>query len=365
MKAGATTVFRLERENSWIAHTPTDNYFLVDERAKEVIEFLERSSSTEQAWENYQSRALVAPRVTESRFHDIRHLITRGSPKKITAVTGLSARRIIFSKSNTIQLSAAISILSPRQSLLPVSLSFVVMALLALQHGFSRPVAGGLMQTVSTVILVACSLFVHELGHASALARAGGRPGAITFGLRFYVYPCLATDVSNAWMLAKRERMLVNLGGVYFQSIFSILLYVASYLAPSYVATTIADAACICAALCLFQLVPFPHSDGHWVAKDLGAHHLNSESRAGKLLTLGTWLSFVWIVQVAVTAIYNFILRLLQFLDSGNIPPDAMSIRTLYSAMLVASLARSANFVIPSLYRRTAHLYRKFTGAEI
>lgn len=176
MKAGATTVFRLERENSWIAHTPTDNYFLVDERAKEVIEFLERSSSTEQAWENYQSRALVAPRVTESRFHDIRHLITRGSPKKITAVTGLSARRIIFSKSNTIQLSAAISILSPRQSLLPVSLSFVVMALLALQHGFSRPVAGGLMQTVSTVILVACSLFVHELGHASALARAGGAP---------------------------------------------------------------------------------------------------------------------------------------------------------------------------------------------
>ncbi len=358
-------MFRLERENSWIAHTPTDNYFVVDDRAKEVIEFLEHSSSTEQAWDNYQQRALVAPRVAESRFHDICRLITRGSPKKSTGVTRLSARRIIFSKSKTIQLSTAISILSPRQSLLPVSLSLVVMVLLALQHGFSRPVAGSLIQTVSTVALVACSLFVHELGHASALARAGGRPGAITFGLRFYVYPCLATDVSNAWMLAKRERILVNLGGVYFQSIFSILLFGASCLAPSYVAATITDAASICAALCLFQLVPFPHSDGHWVAKDLGTHHLNRESRVGKLLTLGTWLSFVWIVQVAVTAVYNFILRLLQFLENGNIPPDAMSLRSLYSAMLVVSLARSANFVISSLCRKTAHLYRKFIGADI
>lgn len=60
---------------------------------------------------------------------------------------------------------------------------------------------------------------LHELGHASALMHFGEKPGRI--GFAFYVVSfILFSDVTNAWKLARKERLVVDYGGIYFQCLF-------------------------------------------------------------------------------------------------------------------------------------------------
>ncbi|MBK6899630.1 MAG: hypothetical protein IPH09_10290 [bacterium] len=62
----------------------------------------------------------------------------------------------------------------------------------------------------ATVVLAAV---VHELGHAAALHRGGGRAGAIGAGLQ-WVVPVLWCDVTEAALLARSDRLRVDVAGV-------------------------------------------------------------------------------------------------------------------------------------------------------
>ncbi len=121
--------------------------------------------------------------------------------------------------------------------------------------------------------LFVLSLLCHELGHASACARFGARPGGI--GCTFYwFHPAFYSDVTAAWKLPRAQRVVVDLGGIYFQ-----LLFAATCAGVQGVVDAPALSTAISMILfsCAVSLNPFFRFDGYWVLSDaLGVTRLGS-----------------------------------------------------------------------------------------
>jgi putative peptide zinc metalloprotease protein len=115
------------------------------------------------------------------------------------------------------------------------------------------------------VLVVYAGALFHELGHAGACAFGGATPGAIGGG--FYVlFPALYTDVGDSYRLSRTGRVRTDLGGVYFNALLAVALFL-GYLLTGFLPLVVAAAAMN--VLIAHQLLPFMRFDGYWVASDL------------------------------------------------------------------------------------------------
>ncbi|MFC4233369.1 site-2 protease family protein [Parasediminibacterium paludis] len=119
------------------------------------------------------------------------------------------------------------------------------------------------------IMLYGCFLgiiLVHELGHATAAYRFGIEPQEIGLGL-YFIFPVFYTNVTGIWALPVRERIVVNLAGIYFQLIANLPLLLLFY-------------TCSCNPICfvlitantiglLSALNPFLRYDGYWLFSDI------------------------------------------------------------------------------------------------
>lgn len=88
----------------------------------------------------------------------------------------------------------------------------------AAHEAFERP---GLL--LLTFVLTLLSAGFHEFGHAAAASRAGATPGKMGAGL-YLVWPAFYTDVTDSYRLARRGRLLTDLGGLYFNAIVAVVM---------------------------------------------------------------------------------------------------------------------------------------------
>jgi putative peptide zinc metalloprotease protein len=130
--------------------------------------------------------------------------------------------------------------------------------------------------TFSTVMLLSLlGAFIHELGHASALVSNGCKQTEIGFGMYIY-YPVLYTDVSEAWKLPRQQRALIDIGGVYFQSVFQLLLLGLYFTNGS---TTLLYFFLFNDFIMFRTMNPFLRMDGYWLVADLfGIFNLRQQS---------------------------------------------------------------------------------------
>jgi putative peptide zinc metalloprotease protein len=118
------------------------------------------------------------------------------------------------------------------------------------------------------------SLIMHEFGHASACARYGAEPSDIGFTL-YLIWPAFYSDVSAAWKLKRWERVVVDIGGVFFQLVIAAV-YVIIYTLTSWIPLKLS--LLMIAASCLFTLNPVFKFDGYWVVADtLGVTNLSQQ----------------------------------------------------------------------------------------
>ena len=118
---------------------------------------------------------------------------------------------------------------------------------------------GGLL-----LFFVFSSLF-HEFGHAFACRHFGIKHGSIGFGL-YINFPVFYTDVSNIWKLPRGQRCIVNLAGVYFQTILLIPFLVGfMYTYNDFLKYIIY----MMNMNFLITLNPFFKFDGYWLMTDL------------------------------------------------------------------------------------------------
>jgi len=114
-------------------------------------------------------------------------------------------------------------------------------------------------------IVMASSVTFHELGHATAASYFGAKHGGIGGG--FYLFtPVYYADVTDIWRLTKRQRIVVNIAGMYFELIFCSVLALVAFIAGNSILLLISITVCI---YTLFNLNPFLRSDGYWVLSDL------------------------------------------------------------------------------------------------
>lgn len=130
--------------------------------------------------------------------------------------------------------------------------------------------------TVAVVMLLSLlGAFIHETGHASALVSYGCKQTEIGFGIYFY-FPVLYTDVSEAWKLSRQQRAMIDMAGVYFQSVFQLLLLGVFFINGSPVPIYFF----LFTDLIMFRTMnPFLRMDGYWLVADLfGIFNLRQQS---------------------------------------------------------------------------------------
>jgi putative peptide zinc metalloprotease protein len=124
-------------------------------------------------------------------------------------------------------------------------------------HGLG-PALSQLLNDPVDLLLVAglsvVSALFHECGHAAGCRYGGARPGRIGAGL-YLVWPSFFTNVTDSYRLSRAGRLRTDLGGLYFNMIFMLVL------AACFIAVTHLEM--------LEQLLPFVRFDGYFILSDL------------------------------------------------------------------------------------------------
>jgi putative peptide zinc metalloprotease protein len=115
------------------------------------------------------------------------------------------------------------------------------------------------------VSLTVISAAFHECGHAAACRYGGAKPGRIGVGI-YLVWPSFFTNVTDSYRLSRCGRLRTDLGGLYFNLIFILIL------AGLYTATSSQILLLVIAVThleMLEQLLPFVRFDGYFILSDL------------------------------------------------------------------------------------------------
>jgi putative peptide zinc metalloprotease protein len=108
-------------------------------------------------------------------------------------------------------------------------------------------------------------LLLHEFGHAAACFRAGEKPGHIGLGV-YLLFPVFYTDVSRAWALSRKDRLAVDIAGLYMSLALAFVASMMFFLHGGNAWVLLATAYSITVIACLN---PFIKMDGYWFLSDL------------------------------------------------------------------------------------------------
>jgi len=118
-----------------------------------------------------------------------------------------------------------------------------------------------------TIPILVLSFIFHEIGHSTASLVGGCKPGRIGFGI-YWIYPVLFSDVTKAWLLKPNKRILVDIGGIYFQSILTATIGIMIPFAGS----TVEPSLLACVAYNMIAIFisanPALRYDGYWLIAD-------------------------------------------------------------------------------------------------
>lgn len=135
-------------------------------------------------------------------------------------------------------------------------------------HGVGQSLRDLIYQPLIVLMIYGLLIFSigwHEIGHATACRYGGARPGRVGFGI-YVVWPAFFTDVTDALKLGKGGRVRTDLGGIYFNAIFSLMVggvYALTGFEPILVLILMQH------LLALYNLMPFLRLDGYHAVSDI------------------------------------------------------------------------------------------------
>ena len=262
-----------------IVETPDARKFKLSGTAHRLIEQLNEGTSIEDLCAQFPDmtgedlRKFVLTNYGDLLVDSSGNSFASQPPRPQTAAkSGLLAAWTILPGAMTSAVSSRLSLLlAPSTAVVSFVCILIGHIFIYFHHGLAP---ARLVGAHVSVILALCALsvLVHELGHASALSRYGGTPSGIGFGL-FILLPVFYADVSQAWKLRRWQRIVVDIGGIYFQQLFFALTALLAVLWNS------ASMRAVCIAIDVMTLValnPAFRFDGYWLVADwLGLTHLH------------------------------------------------------------------------------------------
>jgi putative peptide zinc metalloprotease protein len=152
---------------------------------------------------------------------------TEPEVKKSNPLLGLRFRYVVSDPEKTRRITAPFAALFAPVVVAVVGIAFAIAAgwvlfekglAAAVHQAFDKP---GLILLVFALTVLSAGF--HEFGHAAACRYGGATPGAMGAGL-YLVWPAFYTDVNNSYSLGRAGRVRVDLGGLYFNAIFALLM---------------------------------------------------------------------------------------------------------------------------------------------
>lgn len=127
----------------------------------------------------------------------------------------------------------------------------------------------------AVLLITVLSFIFHELGHAVSAHYYKIKVGDLGVGIYLF-RPVLYTDLSNAWTLDRKKRVVTNLGGVYFQVVFALVLSIFIFVFPS---ITLSASIILIMISIVLNLNPILRLDGYWVLTDaIGIVNINDRA---------------------------------------------------------------------------------------
>jgi putative peptide zinc metalloprotease protein len=148
--------------------------------------------------------------------------------KKSNPLLALRFRWVVSDPRVTNKLTRPFAVLFHPIVIVPVVVAFVLVCRWTLfskglgsatYHAFQRPEL-----LLAVFVLSLLSAGFHEFGHAAAARYGGATPGAMGVGL-YLVWPAFYTDVTDSYRLGRGGRIRTDLGGIYFNAIFSVVAF--------------------------------------------------------------------------------------------------------------------------------------------
>jgi len=189
--------------------------------------------------------------------------------KKSNPLLGLRWRYVVSDPEKTRRITAPFAALFAPVLVAVIGIAFAVAAgwvlfekgLAAAAHqAFDKP---GLILLVFALTILSAGF--HEFGHAAACRYGGATPGAMGAGL-YLVWPAFYTDVNDSYSLGRAGRVRVDLGGLYFNAIFALLM-LGVWAATGWDALLLVIATQVLQML--RQLAPLVRFDGYHILADL------------------------------------------------------------------------------------------------
>jgi putative peptide zinc metalloprotease protein len=210
--------------------------------------------------------------VIDHKLRPLRVLADPGAPRApftTRPVLALSLRAAVIPKTVVRAMTTVLRPLFTPAVVAAVLAAFVGFDIwLALSHGLAVGVNDVLFHPA--LLLMAFGLTIlaggfHELGHATASRYGGAEPGVIGAGI-YLLWPAFFNDLNDSYRLDRRGRLRADLGGVYFNVVF-ILVLAAAYgltgVRPLLVVVVVQHMAI------LQQFLPFLRFDGYYVVSDV------------------------------------------------------------------------------------------------
>jgi putative peptide zinc metalloprotease protein len=214
----------------------------------------------------------MSPSEIEAAYQKVFSEISKIEANPKTRLSGFLLQLPLIPKSVVNQIASHLSVAYYRPVTLALLALIVASTAIAPRHDWLFSPAQA--DLIWGYFLFFISLLIHEFGHASACIRYGAEPS--TIGVTIYlIFPAFYSDVSDAWKLKRWQRVIVDMGGVFFQLVICAV-YVIGYRLTEWAALKIAILAI--ASSCILYLNPVLKFDGYWALSDaLGVTNLSRE----------------------------------------------------------------------------------------
>lgn len=259
---------------SYLVHQTQYNYRIrVTKQLKLLIDCIDNNKTLSEIslfLLSTHSIDLVEPEIYDILYKKLAHYGIVESNTKVEKVDNskyLSLRIMLFNQKQVEKVSHIfLSLFSPERFYFVLSFCLLVVGttLIANYQKLNLELTLSKDFLVIFALINVISLFLHELGHATACRKFGADHGGIGFG--FYIFsPVLFADVSDAWKLKPSERIIIDLAGLYMQSVLNAFILLLYFLFDN---NQILMASFIFSIGMLLNLNPFFRRDGYWAVCD-------------------------------------------------------------------------------------------------
>ena len=145
-----------------------------------------------------------------------------------------------------------------------LSLGVMTVFLLGMAIGFDSPSVNQ-VNYLTLMSLIYPTMLIHELGHIAACAKYKLKPGGIGFGF-YFILPVMYAEITNIWMGTKEQRIIANLGGIFAEVLYAVILSIVYLYSHS---TVCLFASLSISVFVLWEFNPFVRFDGYWLLSDL------------------------------------------------------------------------------------------------